>query len=73
MEQVLMDDVEWTVCEKQLPFENPDNLPTVTHSGLFDFFGDTIKCYRLSTGQAIFDAEDFKRAMNQWFDGRGQD
>jgi hypothetical protein len=37
-----------------------DDLPYATHSGVFEIMGHKLRCYRLNTGQAIFDADDFQ-------------
>lgn len=46
-------------------------LPHVTHEGVFEIMGHRIKCFRLSTGQAVFEKEDFERFCAAWF-GDGQ-
>ncbi len=38
-----------------------DHLPRVTHQGEFEVMGHTMKCFRLSNGQAVFEKEDFER------------
>lgn len=35
-----------------------DSIPWVTHSGVLTVAGTQLSCYRLNTGQAIFDADD---------------
>lgn len=44
-------------------------LPTVTHSGEMHLGGLRLRCYRLSDGQAVFDADDFKAFLVAWFGG----
>jgi hypothetical protein len=34
------------------------DLPYATHRGVFEIMGFKMRCYRLNTGEAIFDAED---------------
>lgn len=43
-----------------------DGLPHVTHEGVFEIMGHKIKCFRLSTGQAVFEKEDFERFCEAW-------
>lgn len=36
-------------------------LPYATHSGVLEITGCApLRCYRLNTGQAVFDADDFE-------------
>ena len=62
----LMETVEW----KELAPENgigfdDDGLPWATHEGVLQIGELRLRCYRLNTGQAIFNAED----MDAFFDG----
>lgn len=43
------------------------SLPHVTHEGVFEIMGHKIKCFRLSTGQAVFEKDDFERFCEAWF------
>jgi hypothetical protein len=36
------------------------DLPYATHSGVLKIGDIELRCYRLSTGQAVFNAEDFE-------------
>jgi hypothetical protein len=40
-----------------------DDLPWVTHQGVFDFAGARLRCYQLSDGQRVFDADDVESAF----------
>lgn len=40
-----------------------DDLPYVTHEGVFDFAGNKLRCYRLSNGKNVFNAEDFDKFL----------
>lgn len=40
-------------------------LPEITHSGELELLGVTVKVYRLSDGQTIFDAEDTHKVLQQ--------
>jgi hypothetical protein len=48
--------------ERQATGAQPDgsDLPHATHSGVLTLFGKTLRCYRLSDGRAVFDADDFR-------------
>ena len=35
--------------------------PHVTHEGVFEIMGHSMKCFRLSNGQAVFEKEDFDK------------
>lgn len=43
------------------------DLPHVTHEGAFTIFGKTLRCYRLSDGSAVFNADDFEAFFNDMF------
>ena len=55
----MMNSVAWVKQENQ-PSESGD-LPYVTHEGCLSIGTIKLKCYRLSDGQAIFDADDISR------------
>ena len=57
--EALLNEVTWTVE----PPQEPGDLPHVTHSGVMELFGNRLRCYRLSDGRAIFDADDFTRTF----------
>lgn len=38
-----------------------NKLPHVTHSGVFELMGHKMRCFRLSTGQAVFEKDDFEK------------
>jgi len=50
-----MNGVQWERVDTR---SLPDDLPYVTHEGVIIFSGNSIRCYKLSTGEAIFDADD---------------
>jgi hypothetical protein len=59
IEQVL-DGVEWNPVTTEP--ENPDSdLPYATHAGVLTIGALELRCYRLNTGMAVFDADDVKR------------
>ena len=43
------------------------SLPHVTHEGIFEIMGHKIKCFRLSTGQAVFEQHDFENFTRALF------
>lgn len=54
----LLSGMEWT---EVTPKPEPEgNMPYATHSGLLDIHGLQLRCYRLSTGQAVIDADDMR-------------
>jgi hypothetical protein len=54
--EMMLDGVTWTEAEQQP--NNHDGLPWATHEGVLDIAGHKLHCYRLNTGQAIFNADD---------------
>jgi hypothetical protein len=54
-----------TVDEREVEFRKT-GIPYATHSGVLNLFGVDMKCHRLNTGQAVFEAdsmESFLAAM----------
>lgn len=47
-------DVKWV----ELPSQPVGEIPHVTHEGVFDLLDMRIRCYRLSDGRAIVNADD---------------
>lgn len=65
--EMMMDGVDWVkneyeISEPQIRAEL-NGLPYATHSGVLHIGGKSLRCHRLSTGQAIIEAED----MNNFF------
>lgn len=54
--QTLLANVDWTETGN----EPKADLPYATHEGALKIGEITLRCYRLSTGQVIFNAEDFE-------------
>lgn len=53
----LLDTVEW----QKLPPPRADNgLPFATHEGVLEFGEARLRCYQLSTGVRVFDADDIE-------------
>lgn len=55
----LLDGVTWLPVVA--PLDDGSDLPFATHHGVLNIGGLTLRCYRLSTGQDILDAEDFEK------------
>lgn len=53
---IMLEKVDWQVVT--VDATNDDGLPVVTHSGVLDFAGYSLKCYQLDDGRAIIDADD---------------
>lgn len=57
----ILDGVQW---EQVVGTQgNSDDLPWVTHQGIFDFAGVRLRCYQLSDGRRVFDADDVEAAF----------
>jgi len=67
--ETMLERVEWTV---ESPQESSE-LPHVTHSGVLDIAGHRLRVYRISTGQAIIDADDFNAFFNAGLGGSGSE
>lgn len=52
----LMAAVEWEVVDGAKT--NDDGIPYATHSGVLNIMGQSLRVYRLNTGQAIINADD---------------
>lgn len=62
--EAMLSGVKWQAAEV---VPQTDDLPYATHSGVFEIMGHKLRCYRLNTGQAIFDADDFEAFLNEAF------
>lgn len=58
--KVLFEGVKW---ESTGNIPNPEDIPYATHSGVLHIFDCDLKCYRLSSGETVFDADDFKKML----------
>jgi hypothetical protein len=61
----MLDRVQWTPREDNA--EHDGSLPYATHSGVLTIAGYDLQCYRLSDGQTVFDADDFRRFFSDFF------
>ena len=59
VEIFLDQNVEWTEVEP--PEDITGDIPYVVRSGVLRIGSDELRCYVLSNGQRIFDADDFGR------------
>jgi hypothetical protein len=57
----IMDGVHWE--QVAVAQGSGDDLPWVTHQGVFDFAGARLRCYQLSDGQRVFDSDDVEAAF----------
>jgi hypothetical protein len=56
--ELMLDDVEWKASERSAPVDSDSGLPYATHEGVLELCGKSVRCYRLNTGQAVFNADD---------------
>ena len=55
--EMMLDGVHWQ--EAPTPEQPSDGMLWATHAGVLELAGSKLRCYRLSNGQTIFDADDF--------------
>lgn len=57
---VLMDSIHWRELP---PADNGDagELPSATHEGILEIGGASLRCFKLSDGQRIVDADDMHK------------
>jgi hypothetical protein len=56
--EMMLDGVEWREADPVQQEGESDGLPYATHEGVLEIAGVKLRCYRLNTGQAIFNADD---------------
>lgn len=54
--EMILDNVVW--IELNNPDKSNDGTPWATHEGVCEIMGRRFKCYRLNTGQRVFDVDD---------------
>ena len=54
----MLDALPWTAVEN--PNKGDGTLPYVTHQGVLTIADMTLRCYQLSDGRRIFDADDMR-------------
>jgi len=64
--EMMLAGVTWVVATPDRPSgpDNDEGVPYATHEGVLDLFGHKMRCYRLSNGQTVFNADDFQA----WFE-----
>lgn len=60
---MILNGVEWIAAEP--PDTTDDGIPYATHSGMLRVGEFELRCYQLSDGQRIFDADDLATFFNQ--------
>lgn len=68
--EMALDGVVWTAVTPDRPIgpDNDDGVPYATHEGVLDIMGRKLRCYRLNTWQAVFNAEDVEAFFSDAFD-----
>lgn len=57
--EMMLDGITWVPAgDRPDGPDNHDGVPFATHEGVLDLMGHKIRCYRLNTGQAVFNADD---------------
>lgn len=54
-----LDGVRWVAVASEPP-EGSSDLPYVTHEGVLSIAGFDLRCYQLSDGQRVLDADDVR-------------
>lgn len=62
--EMMLDGLTWEAVAEAQP---EGDLPHVTHKGVLDLMGHSLRCYRLSSGCTVFDGDDFEALMQDWF------
>jgi hypothetical protein len=62
----MMDGLDWIPVDGACAGGDTD-LPYATHSGVLKIGAMELRCYRLNTGMAVFEADD----VNKFFGGEG--
>lgn len=62
--EMMLDGVEWKEAEPRTAETLDSDMPHATHSGVLEIAGKSLRCYRLSNGQAVFHADD----LQEFFD-----
>lgn len=58
-----LNNVEW---ETLPPQDDSNGMPYATHSGVLELMGKKLRCFQLSNGEAVFDADDFNEFMEEF-------
>lgn len=65
--EMMLDGVQWKEIVAHPQHSEDDGLPIATHEGVFEMADFSMRCYRLSNGQAVFNADDFKAFLRGFF------
>lgn len=55
--EMMLDGVQWQEIDHGAENDS-DGLPFATHEGVLEIAGVKLRCYRLSDGRSIFNADD---------------
>lgn len=58
--EMMLDGVEWREAEPGKAGTPDEEMPYATHHGVLEIAGHKLRCYRLNTGQAVFNADDVR-------------
>lgn len=67
IEQII-DSVDWRSVDRR-PQKNEEDLPYVTHEGVMCIGDIEFKVYRLSSGEAVIDADDMQNHFGTLLEG----
>lgn len=56
--EIMLDGLPWRAVEPDVEPSIDSGLPTVTHEGVLKIGGFSLRCYQLSDGTRVFDADD---------------
>lgn len=59
--ETMLDRVEWKATGA---VDRESALPYATHEGVFTIGDASLRCYRLNTGEAVFNADDFREQFS---------
>jgi hypothetical protein len=63
--EMLLAGVSWEAVPDPAECHN-DGIPYATHRGVLELAGQSLRCYRLSNGLAVFDADDLRCFLGGW-------
>ena len=62
-----LSNVKWEPLAGDAPAD--ESIPWATHRGVLRINGSELECFRLSNGQAVFEANSFRKFLDEWFGG----
>lgn len=57
----LLDSLDWTRMKLPPPEQRASGLPVATHTAVLELGGHNLRCYQLSNGARLIDADDVKK------------